>query len=693
MYFNQKSILAADYLRLSREDGDKLESDSIRNQRSLITDFVKQHKEIQLVEEYIDDGYSGTNFDRPAFQRMLEDVKRKKINCIIVKDLSRLGRNYIETGRYLEKIFPYMGVRFIAITDHYDSAAESDDADQIIVPFKNLINDAYCRDISIKIRSQLDVKRKNGQFIGSFAAYGYLKDPEDKNHLIVDAYAADIVRLIFNLKIDGYSSQRIATRLNEMGVLPPLEYKRSRGMNYNSGFRSGSNPKWAVTSINRILTNELYIGTMVQGKNRKINYKVKKSSPIEKENWIRVENTHEAIIPEETFQYVQNLLELDTRIAPKKKSVYLFSGFLRCGDCGQNMVKRSTTKNGKKYCYYHCSTYKNKEGCSSHLISEQLVYDVVLDSVKKQIALLVEAEKIIRKNGMDTYKKVESRSLEKQLMALYEEVERYKDLKTRLYQDMVDGIVSREEYHEYNQRFTEKMQKAEKAKEESEKKMQELSAKEKRLHPWIEDFKKYKNIQSLDRKAVVTLIEQIVVYSKEQIEIQFKYNLLKILVMDQIQNLIKSMCDRKLLLQKMKNETKENDIFYEAAVKVRMLERKIAQAEERNVGLYEDYVAGIVEKDDFDMMKERYIQKLQNLREEIQTEKQNQRMIEKRVNRYMDMVNHLEKYLDKREYNDALVQELVEYVEVFTDGSIHVCFKCKDDFQQITKKMEGVQNG
>lgn len=362
MYFNQKSILAADYLRLSREDGDKLESDSIRNQRSLINDFVKQHKEIQLVEEYIDDGYSGTNFDRPAFQRMLEDVKRKKINCIIVKDLSRLGRNYIETGRYLEKIFPFMGVRFIAITDHYDSATGSDDADQIIVPFKNLINDAYCRDISIKIRSQLDVKRKNGQFIGNFAAYGYLKDPEDKNHLIVDEYAADIVRLIFNLKIDGYSSQRIAAQLNEMGVLPPLEYKRSRGMNYNSGFRSGSDPKWAVTSINRILQNELYIGTMVQGKNRKINYKVKKSSPIARENWIRVENTHEAIIPEESFQYVQSLLEIDTRIAPKRKSVYLFSGFVRCGDCGENMVKRSTTKKGKKYCYYHCSTYKNKEG-------------------------------------------------------------------------------------------------------------------------------------------------------------------------------------------------------------------------------------------------------------------------------------------------------------------------------------------
>ena len=169
-------------------------------------------------------------------------------------------------GRYLEKIFPFLGVRFIAITDHYDSAAESDDADQIIVPFKNLINDAYCRDISIKIRSQLDVKRKNGQFIGSFAGYGYQKDPENKNHLIIDEYAAEIVRFIFNLKMGGYSSQRIATKLNEMGVLPPLEYKRSRGMKYNSGFRSGANPKWAVTTVNRILTNELYTGTMVTGK-------------------------------------------------------------------------------------------------------------------------------------------------------------------------------------------------------------------------------------------------------------------------------------------------------------------------------------------------------------------------------------------------------------------------------------------
>lgn len=462
MYFNQKSILAADYLRLSREDGDKLESDSIRNQRSLINDFVKQHPEITLVDEYVDDGYSGTNFERPAFKRLLEDVKKKKINCIIVKDLSRLGRNYIETGRYLEKIFPFLGVRFIAVTDHYDSAAESDDADQIIVPFKNLINDAYCRDISIKIRSQLDVKRKNGQFIGSFAGYGYQKDPENKNHLIIDEYAADIVRYIFNLKMDGYSPQRIAEKLNEMGVLPPMEYKRSCGMNYNSGFRSGAKPKWAVTTVNRILTNELYTGTMVQGKNRKINYKVKECRPVAEENWIRVEKTHEAIIAEEIFQYVQSLMELDTRTAPEEESVYIFSGFLRCGDCGQNMVKRSTTKNGKRYYYYHCSTYKNGDGCSSHLISEKTVHKVVLDAIQRQIALLVNAENIIQNSGMKNYKKTELDSLEKQLVVLHEEVEKYKDLKTRLYQDMLDNIVTREEYHEYNRRFTDKLHNAEK---------------------------------------------------------------------------------------------------------------------------------------------------------------------------------------------------------------------------------------
>ncbi len=257
-----KKFLVASYLRLSREDGDKVMSDSIANQRAMITEYVNQRDDLVLTEEYIDDGYSGTNFDRPSFRRMMEAIKKKKITCVIVKDLSRLGRNYIETGRYLEHIFPMYKVRFISILDHYDNVNTTGDVDQIIVPFKNLINDAYCRDISMKIRSHFEVKRKSGQFIGSFATYGYQKDPHNKNHLIIDPYAAEIVKSIFRMKLEGKSAQHIADELNKLGVLPPSEYKRSSGLNYDCGFRCSEEPKWAAVSVQRVLSNELYTGVM-----------------------------------------------------------------------------------------------------------------------------------------------------------------------------------------------------------------------------------------------------------------------------------------------------------------------------------------------------------------------------------------------------------------------------------------------
>lgn len=215
-----KDIRAAAYLRLSIEDGDKAESNSIGNQRELIRDFAAERPGLHLVEEYADDGYTGTNFERPGFKRMMEDIKSGKINCIIVKDLSRLGRNYIEMGKYLEQIFPMMGIRFIAINDNYDNAnAESNDSDNIVVPFKNLLNDSYCRDISIKVRSQLDMKRRKGEFIGGYAIYGYCKDERNKNRLVVDEYAADVVRSIYRRKLEGMSAQAIAEQLNSENTL------------------------------------------------------------------------------------------------------------------------------------------------------------------------------------------------------------------------------------------------------------------------------------------------------------------------------------------------------------------------------------------------------------------------------------------------------------------------------------------
>ena len=524
MYFkSQNSYLAAVYLRLSRDDGDKVESDSIRNQRSLLRDFANQHNDITLVKEYIDDGYSGANFERPGFQKMLEDAKEHKINCIIVEDLSRLGRNYIETGRYLEKIFPVLGIRFIAVNDHYDSADTENDADQIIVPFKNLINDAYCRDISIKIRSQFDVKRKRGQFISNYACYGYKKDPDNKNHLVIDEYAAEIVRTIFNMKLDGFSAQNIAADLSDMGVLIPTEYKRSCGINYNNGFRAGKNPKWDAGTVLRILKNELYTGTMVQGKTRKINYKVKACQMIEPENWIRVEGTHEPIISREVFETVQRLMALDTRTSPEEESIYVFSGLLRCGDCGQNMVRRSVKKKGKRYFYYHCSTYKRGEGCSSHNISDIKLKKIVLEAVRNQIALIVRADNILSQIEDIPQQQFGVKMLDTQIKTLYKEMQKYEELKNNLYEDMTDGIISREEYRDIKQTFSKKIETAKNTRHELEEKRKRMLSNEMCTQQWVEEFKQYHNIESLNRKVIAILIDRIIVYGTDRIEIHFNY--------------------------------------------------------------------------------------------------------------------------------------------------------------------------
>lgn len=523
MLFKQKKFSVAVYLRLSREDGDKTESDSIANQRLLIENYLSDKPSLQFFREYVDDGYTGSNFERPGFIKMMEDVKRQKVNCIIVKDLSRFGRNYIEVGRYIEKKFPTMGIRFIAINDQYDNAKESGDAEQIIVPFKNLINDAYCRDISIKVRSQLDVKRKNGKFIGSFAAYGYLKDPKDRNHLIVDEYAAEIVQLIFNLKLDGFSALAIAEELNKMGVLPPMEYKRMLGYNYNSGFRTSTTPSWGAKSVIRILENELYTGVMVQGKNQKINYKVKKSRAVSSEQWIRVQDTHEAIIPRTYFDRVQEIMRLDTRTAPSEKNVYPLSGLVRCGDCEQNMVRRSTAKKNKVYYYLHCSSYRNGEGCTSHIISEEKLMSAVITFVKTQLALLVEADKILQHITELPKEQYGVKALNTQIGELNREIERYCDLKERLYQDMVAEVIDKEEYAEYNQRFSLKMEETKKAKTALEEKRERLLSTDIHLRPWMEEFKRISTLETLGRKEMVMLINRVLVFSKDRIEIHLNF--------------------------------------------------------------------------------------------------------------------------------------------------------------------------
>lgn len=323
------------------------------------------------------------------------------------------------------------------------------------------------------------------------------------------------------LDIPEMSSQRIASHLNELGVLPPNEYKRANGFNYTCGFQAGLNQKWTVVSVNRILKNESYTGTLIQGKRRKINYKVKKSHDVGSENWIRVEDAHDAIISKGEFQQVQQLLELDTRTAPSQTTVYPLSGFLRCADCGQNMIRRTVTKNGKKYQYYHCSTYKNGGGCTPHMINSEKLTESVLAAIRHQVTLLVEAEKVLSNAELASGEQIGIKILDSQITALEAELERYSNLKIRLYQDLCDDVVSREEYGEMNTRFAQKIKEAQDKIQEIREKKQEALKHDTLLPTWLEEFKQYEHIKTLERRVVVELIDHIDVHSKTEIEIHF----------------------------------------------------------------------------------------------------------------------------------------------------------------------------
>lgn len=373
---NSKRIYrAAIYVRLSKEDGDlddvrKAESNSISNQKSLILNYLKDKEDIEIVSIREDDGYSGATFDRPAFKLMMQDVKDGIIDCIVVKDLSRFAREYIDAGRYIERMFPAMGIRFIAINDAYDSADTQAQGNEIIIPFKNLINDAYCRDISIKIRSHLETKRQNGEFVGNYCVYGYKKSEIDHNVIVPDEYAGPVVQDIFHWIKNGMSLDAISDKLNALGILSPMAYKLSKGENYKTAFQKKDELLWTPVAVRRIATNIIYTGTLVQGKITTPNHKVKTRILKPQEKWAVCHNNHEALVSLRTFQIVQRLLSVDMRMAPGKDSIYLLSGIAVCADCGALMTRKVSTVNGKKYVYYMCSNNKKNKKCSSHRIKE-----------------------------------------------------------------------------------------------------------------------------------------------------------------------------------------------------------------------------------------------------------------------------------------------------------------------------------
>ena len=511
------------YMRLSREDGDKEESNSVTGQKDLIRDYLACHPELHECAMKVDDGYTGSNFERPAFKEMIADVKAGKINCIVVKDLSRFGREYLDSGEYIERIFPFLGVRFIAINDNYDSLHRNPASDDLVVPFKNLINEAYCRDASIKTRSQLEIKRRRGDFIGSFAVFGYKKDPDDHHKLVVDSYAAGVVRDIFQWKLSGVSAGDIADRLTRTGIPTPMDYKKSQGLRYHTTFRTKEDSAWSANMVLRILQNPVYIGVLEQGRITTPSYKIKRKIVKPREEWAVVEACHEPIIERCDFEIVQKVLAMDTRTCIGAKAVELFCGMLYCGECGAPMIRKTVPSGKHKYVYYVCSAHKNEKTCYSHSLRDKALEEIVLSLLKQRINEVMCLSDVMGMVDAAQLQKANLRKLNERYLQKQKEIERNRVLLQKLYESLADSLIDRDEYQELKAVYSKHRAEAEEQAEAIQEQMGQEMAFGAESRVWIDRFRKYKNITELDRSAVVTLVERVLIFREHRVEIVFRW--------------------------------------------------------------------------------------------------------------------------------------------------------------------------
>lgn len=525
-----QTFKVAIYLRLSKEDDDlscssgaKSESNSISNQRKLIYDFMKSHPELELYGEYKDDGKSGSNFDRAEFQRMMKDIEAGKVNCVVVKDQSRFGRDYIDVGKYKEKIFPKLGVRFITINEGYDSLSATS-SDDLAFTINSFVYDFYIRDISTKIRTNLTAKKQNGEYAGAFVAYGYVKDSDDKSKLVVDPFAANVVRDIFRWKIEGLSPQNIAVRLNELGIPSPAEYKKLSGSNYKTSFQTSSKAVWSHVSVRRILKNEIYLGVMIQGKRTTPNYKTKTVVTKAESEWLRVEGTHEAIISVRDFELVQELLKDDTHCRAGDVTVPVYAGRIYCGDCGATAVRKTVSYAGKRYVYYVCNANKHdKTVCSRHSIREDVLDQVIYQTVRHQIDLLLDVDKALRQFENLSWEKHKLKQLDASIEIQEEVVRKNNTLRLGIYEDLRAGLLDRPEYESLKKELAERIDEATAAIEKLNKEKREILDGVSKQQSWVEQFRQYENVTELTRPMVIHLIERINIFEDSNMEIVFRH--------------------------------------------------------------------------------------------------------------------------------------------------------------------------
>lgn len=531
----------AAYLRLSREDGEaggcRAESNSIQTQREMILSYIRTREDMELYDVYADDGWSGVDFRRPEFGRMMKDIEAGRVNCVIVKDLSRFGRDYIEAGRLIQRTFPAFSVRFIALTDDFDSLTADFNETALVLPVKNFVNDSYCRDISVKVRSHQRIKREKGEFIGAFCAYGYQKSRTDRHMLVPDAYAADIVKLIFGWKLEGYSCSGIAMRLKELGILSPMEHRRWRGEQFQTGFVTGIRPEWSGTAVKRILQNEVYIGNLVQGKAEKINYKLRESRAKPKEEWIRVEHTHQAVIDKEDFEIVQEFLRMDTRAGKGLKKAHRYAGILLCGDCRRPMIRRVIRCKECETVHFICSTHNRGEGCSRHDIREEKLDTLVMTGLcsclpvgrknRRMAAWPAENTGVSRwfgRYGEEASSQVEAVTdvFIPEIERLKRQWERYPLLRSALEEDRNNDVISEEEYEVFHDIYEKQFDGLREDVRRQEIMLPVLIQSAGEAEARLEHMKQKPGIWELNRMTLLTFVKQILIYEDRRVYLELR---------------------------------------------------------------------------------------------------------------------------------------------------------------------------
>ncbi len=529
------SYNACIYARLSRDDGDKLESDSIINQKALIRDFLSKHPEIHAVSEKTDDGYSGVNFDRPAFQEMMDDIRSGKINCVVVKDLSRFGRNYIEAGQYLEKIFPFLGVKFISITDGYDSLTSDDAEGALMIPLKNMMNDVYAKDISRKIITSFRARQEKGEYLPAFPPYGYVKSKTRAYRYEVDEEVAPYVRMIFEWKAAGVSHNEICKRLNDMGAVTPAKRKVELGIWHAEKYK---HTVWYGRTIIDILKNITYTGTLVYGKMPKSLYQGIKCHRAKPEEWRTIPDAHEAIISRELYDKVQEMFEarakdmqerMDKHAPLREQITNHFRGKIYCGDCGKRMrfVKANNRHipMDQEHSYYVCGGYIDSgyRNCTRRMIRYPDVETAVMAVIQGQVTAALDQEKLLRQMRGSVKEKSLIDKYVGQINYISQELKKVNGRREHLFESFTEGVLDEAEYRFAKQKYDDEAA-------ELGKKLSEAKARKKQLdevltldNKWLAAMRETEEKTVVDSELVKHLIKAVKIYEDKRVEVELNF--------------------------------------------------------------------------------------------------------------------------------------------------------------------------